>query len=379
MLEMVTAQSTRFTEGYSFYVRKDFKSAINIFRKEADAGDGNAMYMLSEMNRKGEGFDKDSTESFNWLKKASGTGHPAAMFKLGVMYLHGTNVTRDSSAGLQLIQRSAEKNYSNALYELGYLYDNGKDVTKDSVLALKWYTKAVEAGNVMAMNNLGFKYSIGRWVKKDYALAVRLFQKAADAGLPSAMFNLGRMYEFGRGVEQNDAEALKWYRKALEKSPENEGGPNYSIGLFYESGRGGLTQDYAEATKYFMKSKSPGMQHIGRMYELGKGVPADISVATVWYKSAANNDNGFGMYYLGHVQKDPLLANEWYKKAITWFQKHIASTFNDTESMRGLASMYENGYGTEKNMDEAIKLYQLAADWGDVEAKAKLKGIRNNY
>jgi TPR repeat protein len=41
--------------------------------------------------------------------------------------------------------------------------------------------------------------------------------------------------------------------------------------------------------------------------------------------------------------------------------------------MVGLAYMYETGKGVEKNPQQAIAYYKLAADWGDTSASIKIK------
>src|SRR6478609_8636529 len=105
VLQELNAQSARFTEGLAFYSRKDYSNAISIFKKEAERGDGDAMYMLYSMNKKGEGMSKDSVEQLNWLKKSAATGQPAAMFFLGIMHFQGVSVNKDTITGLKLIQQ----------------------------------------------------------------------------------------------------------------------------------------------------------------------------------------------------------------------------------------------------------------------------------
>ena len=63
----------------------------------------------------------------------------------------------------------------------------------------------------------------------------------------------------------------------------------------------------------------------------------------------------------------------WYMQADHAFSIFINRSLNDTECMRGLANLYENGYGVSKNTSVAQMLYQRAADWGDEEAKEKLR------
>jgi TPR repeat protein len=43
-----------------------------------------------------------------------------------------------------------------------------------------------------------------------------------------------------------------------------------------------------------------------------------------------------------------------------------------------LAMMYENGKGTEKNMEQALAWYKQAAELGNEEAEIKLKNFTGN-
>ena len=68
----------------------------------------------------------------------------------------------------------------------------------------------------------GYPYSYGRYsnayrsdrVPQDYADAVKSNRKDAEHGNANAQYNLGVMYSQGLGVTQDHAEAMKWYRKA---------------------------------------------------------------------------------------------------------------------------------------------------------------------
>lgn len=73
------------------------------------------------------------------------------------------------------------------------------------------------------------------------------------------------------------------------------------------------------------------------------------------------------MYYLGmfyengedEIEQDYAKAMEWYKKA---------AKKRDTDSMFAIAKLYEEGKGVEKNLKEAQKWMQKAANWGDENA-----------
>jgi len=91
----------------------------------------------------------------------------------------------------------------------------------------------------------------------------------------------------GNGVTQDYAEALKWYRKAAD---EGEAGAQSEIGVMYNDGQG-VTQDHAEALKWFRKAaeqgEARGLFNLGIAYSKGSGVPQDYVQAHMWFSLAA--------------------------------------------------------------------------------------------
>lgn len=73
------------------------------------------------------------------------------------------------------------------------------------------------------------------------------------------------------------------------------------------------------------------------------------------------------MYSLGVLYEngDDELEQD-YDKAIEWYKK--AARKKDTDSMCAIAKLYEEGKGVEKNLKEAQKWMQKAANWGDEKA-----------
>ena len=67
---------------------------------------------------------------------------------------------------------------------------------------------------------------------------------------------------------------------------------------------------------------SYAMCRLGLLYDAGKGVPHDVSIAAQWYRKSAEAGNGYAMYYLAMdyeygegVAQSEVKAKEWYEKA----------------------------------------------------------------
>lgn len=319
------------------------------------------------------------------VRKAAETGNTIAMVVLGDCYMFGRGMQKDTAEALKWYTKAADKEEPKSMFILGSLYDNGKAVPKDTALALKWYKAGADAGDANAQNSLGIKYRKGRWVARDYKKAMKLFKQSADGGNAYGMLNVGLMYQYAKAVKRDNKLALEWYLKAAEKSAIKVG--CYNLGYFYEYGKGGLTADIGTAISFYNKAlnkdeKAASMYRLGNIYEYGKGnIKADLAEAMKCYLASANAGNITGMFCLGHLYEQMQRNDEaiaWYKKAFDLSEKEIARMIDDTESMICLATMYEQGKGTEKNMELALTWYKNAAELGNEEAELKLRSLNGN-
>jgi TPR repeat protein len=91
---------------------------------------------------------------------------------------------------------------------------------------------------------------------KDDREAARLFKLAADQGNATGQTNLGVFYETGRGgLPKDDREAARLYKLAANQG--NAAGQAY-LGIFYEQGRGGLPKDDREAARLYKLAADQG-------------------------------------------------------------------------------------------------------------------------
>ena len=193
------------------------------------------------------------------------------------------------------------------------------------------YRRAAEMGDPRAMYNLGKGYEgFIRELKTSKAVesfkAVELFHKAAEAGNADAMNSLGVCYEYGKGgLTEDEAKAVEWYQKAAEAGNEVA---MCNLGYAYEYGKGGLTKDETKAVEWYRKAAEAGeataMSNLGICYEYGKGgLTKDEIKAVEWYQKAADAGDARAMWNLGNcyeygkggLTKDETKAEEWYRKA----------------------------------------------------------------
>lgn len=190
----------------------------------------------------------------------------------------------------------------------------------------------------------------------------------ADANAQNA---LGNAYSNGSmGLKQDLVEALRWYGRAAE-----QGLPQalFNIGLAYELGRG-VPVNVSLAFQYYREAAEAGYSiaqfNVGNMYATGRGVAADAFEAVLWYRQAAEQGLAEAQFNLGlayetgrGVLKDDQLAAQWYRAAAA--QDFALAQYN-------LALFFEDGRGVTQDQATASTLYRAAAEKGVPEAQ-------NNY
>jgi uncharacterized protein len=187
----------------------------------------------------------------------------------------------------------------------------------------------------------------------------------------SAMTEIAYQYQTGAGgVTQDYAKAMDWYQKAAAL-----GDPDAlkGIGWLYSSGLG-VPQDYTEAMKWYEKAADAGsaaaMNNIGWMYQNAWGVSQDLSEAIVWYKKAAEPTatapGGFAeaMYNLGNLYLSGPVG-----VADTTFRRRHGSA---RAPRRGIVNSMTNygvllilGQGVAQNYTEAINWLMKSAAAGN--------------
>ncbi len=111
--------STQFENGYAAFERRDYTTAMRLWRPLADQGDAEAQYYV------------------------------------GFLYDSGLLGTTNSAEAVKWWRLAAAQDHARAQYQLGNAYENGMGVLQNHVEALKWYCRAAEQGHDAAMNYLG--------------------------------------------------------------------------------------------------------------------------------------------------------------------------------------------------------------------------------
>ena len=278
----------------------------------------------------------DFETAFKEYKAEADSGNPEAQYLLSNMYIDGIGVKANKEEGLKWLKSSAENNFPEAQFALSLLYLNGSYVVLDEKEAFKWTLKAAEADNLMAKFTVATFYLQGTGTPVNAPLGVQWHKKAATLGLAESQFILSALYENGIGVEKDMEQSLTWLKQAaINKYPEaamklNELSISINLDPKIESNRiveraevALYKKDYKTAYSEYMQAanmENPLAQYqIGYFNLTGMSVPVNFTEAHKWFLMAAKNGDALAQFNIGmmHVRGDGVKRD--IVKAATWF------------------------------------------------------------
>lgn len=137
-------------------------------------------------------------------------------------------------------------------------------------------------------------------------------------------------------------------------------------------------EDFDKAYRYYVKAAKAGnidaYYNVGMCFENGWGVKTDSKKALEWYRKSAYSSVALGQYKLGILYFNGLCGLESdRKKGLEWLFK--AANGCEPWAMEFIGNCYRNGNGVEKNLEEAIRWYRMAAEYGDEDAMRHLQDL----
>ncbi len=275
--------------------------------------------------------------------------------------------------------------------------------------AAKYYKMAADEGDIDSAYIYSIMLKNGDGIEENKKDEVKYCKIAADEGKEKiAEFNYAEMLYSGDGVEQNKVAAAKYYKKSADK--------NHTMAMFkyakmlYNGDE--IEQNKEEAIKYYKMAAEK--EQIDAMYDYANILEeqGDIESSIEYYKRIKNKikfNNGKYLFYVDDINhKDQKIENlqqkidnlnslinddekklegakEHYEKGLKYSKeknyrmsrvsfelattnyKELADKGN-IEAIYYYAEMLYNGYGVNKNKEEAAKYYKMAADKGHTKA-----------
>jgi TPR repeat protein len=256
LFSCVTQPKAPLGDGLQSYIDGKYTFAFNVFMREAESGDPDAMYYISRMYDHGEGVSRDYSIGEKWLRKAADAGSADAIAYLGWAYLNPDHL-RD---GVELRYEKQDllthrvKSPFKASYEEGKKYLEGSGVPQDIIIAKYHLLITAYQGDIRS------QYLLGRIYEGDYDSspylpeALKWYKTAVSRNSIEAEYRLAQLYEEGRGVAKDHETAAYFYREAAE---QNYSAALMRLGFFYETGVLGK-RDNVLAYTFYSLSMSAG-------------------------------------------------------------------------------------------------------------------------
>lgn len=310
-------------------VERDWSRAFELRRRGAEAGDANAQTGLARAFRFGLGVAPDVRAAFDWgvraLKQGAFDERPAALGLVGEILFGGEGVVeRDRNRAVSFFWEARTGDDATALEGLAVCYRDGIGVPQDADAERAWLERAFKAalrkaqlGSAVDASFVAFALRDGRGVEPNPEQAFAWSLRAAEAGLGIALYDVGFAFETGLGVERDERRAFEFYRRAADV--EN---PDALCSL-------GLANLYGRSFSQPVDANAP---------QAASDVPLEIP-----------------------VDRD---------KAFRLFDRAAATGFSP--AFYFLALFAWNGWGRDRNADEALRFLRRSAAGGFATAQNEL-------
>ncbi len=347
--------NAQFQYGFMLYMGcndldRDHATAAQWWRSAAAQGNLMATVDLGQLYLTGDGVPRDPQEAIRLFQKAGDAGEISGYYHLAGMYGVGNGVKKDYAEEAKWYRVLAEKGVVDAMFMLGNFYDEGHGVPEDDDQAMIWWKRAAEKGNKIAAAK--FAEAEARKGGEDAARAAKDLQRQASKGNGQAAFSLAELYLSGEGVPRDPLQAKRWFEVAAD---QNYGRIEVANRLW--AGRG-LAKDAARAAYWYQKTgcELAGYQ-LGKMYELGDGVPRDYAKAADCYRQGMERAT-HARLGLAELTAKGLGVQRDEKKALDLHRESAERELGGVAF--GMAMAYDLGRGVPHDELEAARWWRMS-------------------
>jgi len=261
------------------------------------------------------------------LRQLAAAGNAQAMYELGRWNIHGPYESRNREEAFRLTQQAVELGHVEAISQLGSCYAHGIGVACDPDKAVALYQQAVAQDVTEARYFLGSAWYHGWGVPRDRKKAAELLKSAVERGCSPAKVLLACCYLTGEGIRKNKRKGNKLLKEAEET---------------------------ADSPRTYLE--------LGNALWVGKGIKHNAAKAFEWYQRAANDGVAWAWVQIAWFYLTGSVVCCDLNKAVEILHRPEVAGLPGTEFL--LAYCYHCGVGVERDVDEAIRLYNSAVEKG---------------
>lgn len=341
--------------------------AFPLIQKEAEKGNGRAMYLLGRYYEKGFGsIMEDEDRAAMWYKKGEKAGDPLCQLAVARSMGQAERYAVMNSAFPKVMEMANGRDLA-AMMELSEMYlKSGIMLSLDEGLSI--LMRAVMAGYWHAFRELAIIYRDGFFVNANPKKAFTCFAKAAEAGDPYSECALGEAYFDGIGTEMDREKGYSLLEKAAKDGSAEAA---YRLALIYEEGRG-LPQSYEKAFEYYKKAADMGHTlakgGLAYCYEKGRGTKQNMDLAIKLYTEAGNEGDDDSLFRAAMLKLE-----RGDKDAIDYIEQAAKNGSEEAAYIAG--TLYIQGEKVPEDKEKGIEYLREAADAGYEKAAEALSHV----
>lgn len=354
-------------EGLGVY--KNEKKAVEWYKLAAEKGHIEAQRTLATCFAEGVGIPSNIHVAIFYYNCAAFQEDVDSQFLLAILWIEGQYCKPNLEKALihlgKVINNVNSEHYAKAHYAVGLHYEN---LLKDTKKAFEYYKIAAEKGLGIAQYKLGKFYYHGEIVQVDLKKSCNYFLKSAKTNCSQAQYWVSKMLFEGRGCNINFDAALEYLKKAADQDNEEA---QCSLAVRYEFGIC-VKINIEKAVEYYTSASESGniVAHyaLSLLYRDGKGVSQDRLRYTNFFKKALEN-----IEIEAKIAANEVAIHKAFKLyTLSAEHDHMPAHYT-------LAGFYEEGRGTDKNIELAALHYFKAAIYNNKDALEKLITLTQQY
>jgi len=143
-----------------------------------------------------------------------------------------------------------------------------------------------------------------------------------------------------------------------------------ALGYAYRDGTGGVTKDERESVAWFRRAadldNAEAYDNLGFLYLEGRGVPANLAIASGYFRASTEKgwkqgqyNHGMDFFFGRGVERD-------HARAVSWWESASAGGHKRATFLLGYCLM--NGYGIRKDAARAVACWESASNDRDPDA-----------
>lgn len=335
-------------------VSTHYETALKYLEKSAYAGNENAMYLVAEMNWRGDGCRRNYKRALDYYQRAVDAGSALACSALGRIYYNGNHVKDDVKKAASYYQLGVERNDAESCVRLAHIYYMGEAGEENHQRAAELLDLARDYSDETDSHTLEFITILEQIaVRRGWPISTRNVGVVSDADMRAAIdaddFTVVTQKTL-QGVKSmpDDKQVLKnaWYLMSIRALDED------------------TRRAYIEVLRHQAQEHKKVSLMVGDMYYNGIGAKRNMASALNFYRRAIEGDYAEAAYLrliLG-LHEENLRGG---REAVPHLYQEAMEKLPDSATLQYMgALLHRVGLYVEANLEKSNAMWARAQELG---------------